>query len=374
MTPLLPRSGSLAALLILAGCQSDVSTTRPSDRVTADGEAARLPASATVGAVAEAAEAFLATLSEAERATLLGDLTLDNADNWSNFPAAVAARNGLAFGDLSEEQREAALGVARAALSEAGFATFQGIRAADEYLGTQPDNGPGGASGGTPGDRPSSRPPVAFDADVYYIAFLGTPSTTGPWMLQLGGHHYALNFGYRGSVASPTPFFVGVEPLTFTLDGTTYAPMAERAEMTTALLDALSSSARSEAQLPGSFNDVLLGPGSDFAFPEPDGVPVSSLTASQQSMVTAAINAWVADADEDTAAELLAAYTSDAALDETYVGYAGGTDLATQGSYTRIAGPRVWIEIVAQESDVGAVHYHSVWRDKALDYGGAFDF
>jgi hypothetical protein len=29
--------------------------------------------------------------------------------------------------------------------------------------------------------------------DEYYLAFVGTPSVTTPWMLQFGGHHLAIN-------------------------------------------------------------------------------------------------------------------------------------------------------------------------------------
>ena len=49
-------------------------------------------------------------------------------------------------------------------------------------------------------------------------------------------------------------------------------------------------------------------------------------------------------------------YESDEALNETYVGYAGATDLSTQGSYVRIDGPRVWIEATVQ----GGVVYKNV--------------
>ena len=33
----------------------------------------------------------------------------------------------------------------------------------------------------------------AFGEDEYYLAFVGTPSKTAPWMLQFGGHHLAVN-------------------------------------------------------------------------------------------------------------------------------------------------------------------------------------
>lgn len=360
MIPYFARRGAFGALLlfaaVFAGCEAADTVAGTSACVSvadADDQVAR----ATAGGdeVVAAAEAFYATLSSTQQADLTYDLTLDNADNWSNLPVGIVERNGLRFDGLSEDQLAAALALADASFSEAGYTTFQEIRAADEYL-----NQNGGGS--------------QYDCTLYFVAYLGTPSTTEAWILQFGGHHYAVNSSYDGEVSSPTPNFVGVEPLSFTLGGTTYAPMAERSETTTALLDALSSDELSEAQLSGSFNDVLLGPGEDFAFPEQEGLLVSSLTEVQQDAVTAAINAWAQDADDETAAELLAEYTSTEAYTETYLGYVGTTDLDTRGDYIRIDGPRVWIEIATQNGIVfpSQVHYHSIWRDKALDYGGIF--
>ena len=106
----------------------------------------------------------------------------------------------------------------------------------------------------------------------------------------------------------------------------------------------------------------------------------------------AAIEAWVDTQATDIATTLLAAYESDDALAQTYIGYGvpqGSTTpsfvanpnaqadaLDYQGSYLRIDGPRVLIELVVQEAvafrDESWVHYHSVWRDKAADYGAEF--
>ncbi len=44
------------------------------------------------------------------------------------------------------------------------------------------------------------------------MATLGTPSTTGAWMLQSTGHHFAANITYNGPFVSATPFFIGTEP------------------------------------------------------------------------------------------------------------------------------------------------------------------
>ena len=56
------------------------------------------------------------------------------------------------------------------------------------------------------------------------------------------------------------------------------------------------------------------------------------------------------------------------------MGIAGSANLSTAGSYVRIDGPRVWIEFVVQATvaDKTMVHYHTIWRDKVADYGGAF--
>ena len=263
-------------------------------------------------------------------------------------------RNGLRFDALTDAQRTAALALADAALSDAGYGTFQSLRAADQYLR---QNGGGNSYG----------------ENVYLIAFLGTPSTTSPWMLQIGGHHYAANIGYRNGLGSPTPNFVGAEPLAFTLNGTTYAPMAARAQTATAMLNSLTTDQKTAARLAGTFGDVVVGPGRDGQFPTQAGLQVSTLDASQRALVVATIQAWAYDADDDTRAALMAAYSSDDALNQTRIGFSGSGGLTTQRDYVRIDGPRVWIEIVAQNGVVlSGIHYHSIWRDKSLDYGGIF--
>ena len=69
---------------------------------------------------------------------------------------------------------------------------------------------------------------------------------------------------------------------------------------------------------------------------------------------------------------LVQAYESPAALADTFVGYAGATDLSAKGSYVRIDGPRIWMEFVVQPAIAipTDLHYHALWRDKLSDYGG----
>ena len=63
----------------------------------------------------------------------------------------------------------------------------------DEVLEEQP-----GAHVAAGERRRPRRPARAFGEAEYYLAFLGTPSTTAPWMLQFGGHHLAINLTLGG--------------------------------------------------------------------------------------------------------------------------------------------------------------------------------
>jgi hypothetical protein len=69
--------------------------------------------------VVAATERFLATLDDAqsEQATFAFDDPLKSS-NWSNLPAPLVERSGVAFGNMTEEQQQAAMAVLEAALSE----------------------------------------------------------------------------------------------------------------------------------------------------------------------------------------------------------------------------------------------------------------
>ncbi|HEX6084351.1 MAG TPA: DUF3500 domain-containing protein [Thermoanaerobaculia bacterium] len=307
-------------------------------------------------AVCSAAESFFATLSATQKNGVQYAFNRTTASTkWSNLPCGAACNNGLQFSTLSSTQLEAALAVAQAALSTAGYGTFDGIRKADDFLG-------------------SLGPSTVYDSGIYFIAFIGTPSSTGEWILQLGGHHYALNFYYHGSVESPTPYFNGMNPSTFTLNGQSYSPLKPKTDAMVAMMAGLDTTQRAAAKLAGTFGDVLLGPGDDNLFPAPSGLKVSTLSATQQALVIDAMEAWVNDTPSGVASDFLAAYTSSSALENTYIGWAGSNaSLASQGSYIRIDGPRAWMEIVVQGPATGIpgqVHYHAIWRDETLDYGG----
>ncbi|WP_254646294.1 DUF3500 domain-containing protein [Streptomyces sp. GbtcB6] len=350
--------------LLLGGIYVNANAaTTPSDSsagdTSADATTATTEASSSVSDVVDAANAFLDTLDTDQQSDVLLDFTEANATAWSNLPCGSTCRVGIEFSTLSDEQLTAAKAVVEAATgtgSGTGYDQITQILAADDKLGET-------ASG--------------YGSGNYYLAFLGTPSTDGTWQLHFGGHHLALNLTYKdGEVEGTTPFFIGVEPTSWTGDdGTSYAPLAGMHDGMEDMLAGLSDDELSEAKLSESFSDVLLGPGSDGDFPETrEGLKVSELTDDQQELVLAAIEPWVDVADDTTAASVLSAYQAD--LDDTYIAYSGSSDLSAQGDYVRIDGPGVWIELACQNGVVyqNQIHYHTVYRDHDSDYGGEFSF
>src|SRR5206468_980721 len=98
-------------------------------------------------------------------------------------------------------------------------------------------------SGGGRGRGPS------FGENEYYLAFVGTPSTTARWMLQFGGHHLAINLTLAGSQATVAPSLPGAQPASYTVEGRTVRPLGKENDKAFALVNALDNSQRSQAIL-----------------------------------------------------------------------------------------------------------------------------
>jgi uncharacterized protein (TIGR03437 family) len=324
----------------------------------------------TVADVVAKALAFKALLSATQQQALEQAYTPQLARRWSNLPCAGTCRNGIALGTLTPEQLTAAIEVVRAAAGTSpneGADEFAQIRLADTLLASSGNAGPGNFS---------------YGEGFYYLAFLNTPSTTGAWMLQFGGHHYGANMAFnQGRPVAATPHFLALEPLSFTVAGTTYTPMAEEHAALTAMLASLTPDQLTAARLSQTFADVTMSPGEsnggNGTFPTTKvGLAVSSLSAAQKQLVLEAMRPWVRDTDDTVAANLLTIYQNE--LDATFIAFTGnGTSgnaasfLNANTNYVRIDGPSVWIEFACQNGIIfrNQIHYHTVWRDRNRDYG-----
>ena len=341
------------------------------------------------GKTVAAAKALLATLDDAARAKVSFAFNSDQKSKWSNFPVGIYKRNGLRWGDLSAVQREAALKLLATALSKQGLQKVKEIMEGDEVLKTSESGRDGGPRGGPPGGglpngppggrRPGDGPPGGsgggtggpnFGRDEYYLALLGTPSLTEPWMIQFGGHHLAINLTIVGKSNVLTPSLPAAQPATYKLNGETVRPLGRENDKAFALINSLDAAQQKQAILPYQVGELVLGAGEDGKTIEPEGIKVSALNAAQKEKLLDLVNEWVGILNDEAAAAKTAEIK--ASLPETWFAWSGPT---TQGSaaYFRIQGPTLFIEYSPQRMRGGGGldlnHLHTIYRDPTNDYG-----
>jgi hypothetical protein len=322
----------------------------PSAALGAEARVPRAAAGEATGRIVDAARALLATLDAAGRSRIQFPFEGPQRARWSNLPTGIFAREGLRLGDLTPAQRKAVFDLLSSALSEDGYRKVRNIMRGDEVLKVGPGAPP-------PGGR------VVFGEDEFYLAFLGTPSVQGRWLLQFGGHHLAINMTFAGSDATLAPTLTAAQPATYSFEGRTIRPLGSENDRAFALVASLDTAQRSQAILGYRVADLVLGPGQDGRTIEPEGIKGQALSAAQQAMLLDLVREWVGIANDAFAAPRMEEIRG--ALPETWFAWSGPT---TPGSvaYFRIQGPTLVIEYAPQR---GVDHIHTIYRDPTNDYG-----
>jgi len=312
--------------------------------------------------IVTAAEAVLKSLDAAGRGKV--QFAYDDTAQrlrWSNLPSPMVERRGIRMGDLTDGQRASVMALLKEALSADGYRKVNEIMRGDEVLRTQGGGrGPGGGGRGPGGGGP------AFGLDNYWLAFLGTPSTTTPWMLQFGGHHLAINLTLGGSNASMTPSLPAAQPAKYTFEGREIRPLGKENDKAFELINALDRSQQDQAILKYRVSDLVLGPGKDGRVIQPEGIRASALSPAQQTLLIDIVREWAGIITDAFAEPRMAEIRSN--LAQTYFGWSGPTTNGS-GAYFRIQGPTLVIEYAPQGS---IDHIHTIYRDPTNDYGAKF--
>jgi hypothetical protein len=320
-----------------------------------------VPAATPTARAVDAAKAFLAALDERQRVKVTLPLNADTRKVWSNLPTGIAMqvgateRNGLKFGDLTPAQQDAALALVGATLSRAGYEKVMNIVNADQALEVS----------SAPSRAANSK--IRFGRAEFYVAILGTPSITGRWMMQFGGHHLAINVTVSGQDSALTPTHTGAQPATYTLNGETIKPLGRENDKAFALMTAFDAAQRKEALLGYQVRNLVLGPGEDGKVIQPEGVRASTLTAAQRDMLLDLVGEWVNILNDGAAAAKMAEVRRN--LGDTYFAWAGSTKNG-EPAYFRVQGPTVLIEYAPQGGNNSSTdHIHTIYRDPTNDYG-----
>ena len=301
--------------------------------------------------IVAAAQAVVASLDEAGRTKIQFPFDAPQKSKWSNLPSPMFQRDGIRLADLTAAQRTAVNTLLSTALSRDGYRKVREIMLADGVLGR-------GQAGRTGGPR--------FAEDEFFLAFLGTPSVTTPWMLQFGGHHLAINLTLAGSQATMAPSLPAAQPASYEFEGRTIRPLGNENDRAFALINALSDDQRKQAIIGSRVADLVLGAGQDGRTIQPEGIRASLLTTPQQTMLLDIVREWVGIQHDAFAEPRMTEIRQN--LPDTFFAWSGPI---TNGSaaYFRIQGPTLHIEYAPQRD---ITHIHTIYRDPTNDYGAKF--
>lgn len=321
------------------------------------------------GAV-DAAQAFLAALSDSERMCTQLPLESDEWRMWTNAFMMWPAK-GVRLERIAGAKRDLALAVMRESLSEEGYAAARDCMRLNASLGEL----------------------IGLYTDTlteyaYNFLIFGNPSGTDPWGWQLMGHHVDINCVFVGSQLVLAPVFLGAEP-SFALDGAfagtrvldaeTDKGLALRRALTPSqeesfLLSPTIMSKDLPADLAGPFNGRHVGgAGRDNQVQPYEGIKAGELTDGQRQLLLSLIDVYLArmpGVHADAKRRQVLDY-----LEETRFCWRGGHD-DIAAFYYRIHSPVLWIEydnhpgIFLDNPEPERFHIHTIVREpNGNDYG-----
>ena len=356
--------------------------------------------------MADAAGSWLDMLDRDQRATATGDVPADDATDaerrrWFYTPTD---HGGLTFHQQRPAQQRAAMRLVSTGLSTPAYVTVATIIGLENVLDQ--------VEGFTVVfDRERGR-----DPGLYYLRVFGQPGGRRPWGWRFGGHHVSLNnLVVDGALVSTTPCFLGADPASAPLlGGAVSRPLARVEDVARDIVRSLPAKLAERAVLlPRAPSDLvtanrtrvsegdrvipLSGVWRDERFPDaveqaelqklsdaiddaagysdadhaavsytaaPKGLSAAELDAEQRDMLRALLGTYLDRVPPDVSP--VSRYDDDAELDKVHLAWAGHTEPGAP-HYYRVQGPQVLLEW--DNTQRGANHAHSVWRDPTTDFG-----
>ncbi|HST67402.1 MAG TPA: DUF3500 domain-containing protein [Mycobacteriales bacterium] len=364
------------------------------------------PARQVADRMAAAARTWLDLLEDGQRGIATGAVPADDgADaerrSWFYTPTD---HGGLTMHQQRPAQQRAAMRLVSTGLSDAAYTTVATVMGLENVL----DQVEGFV---TRFDRERGR-----DPGLYYLRVFGEPGGAWPWGWRFGGHHVSLNnLVVGGELVATTPCFLGADPaVSGLLGGATLRPLAAVEDLARELVRSLRPDLAARAVLlPQAPSDLVTANRTRIATGDrviplagiwrtdrfgdpveqgklqalsdaidedagyqdrhhaaveysavPKGLAAAELDGDQRALLRALLGAYLGRVP--AAVSPLDRYADDAALDAVHVAWAGPTE-AGAPHYYRLQGPRLLAEW--DNTQRGANHAHSVWRDPGADFG-----
>lgn len=298
-----------------------------------------------------AAEAFLASLSPAEKKQALLPLNDPERQKWTNVPTK-ATDGGIRLGDLTRPQLESASAFLSTVLSENGYLMARNIMLADDLLIR---------------NEKQAKRRGGFGSANFWIAIFGTPSETEPWAVQWDGHHVAVNLTIVGEKMTLSPAFIGTQPHKFMLGKEEITPMQNEIAWALDFMKSLTEEQRTKAIVKATRGRMQAGAGKDGVIPEARGLACSELTAKQHTLLLKLVGLWVDDLPAKPAEARMKEL--DAQLKKAHFAWYGPFTPGSDASY-HLVGPKIIVEYSGQDLGGDPLdHIHSVYRNPTNEYG-----
>jgi len=308
--------------------------------------------------MADAADAFLGSLSAEQRAKCSYDFDDKERTNWIFVPVQDKekrpGRKGLRLEELTEDQHQAVLNLLKTGTSEKGFEQAVAIMSLEVILREVEKNGTNVRNPGW-----------------YFLTIFGKPSRTGKWGWRIEGHHLSLNFTIvDGKVSSATPAFFGANPAEIrTGDRKGQRILKDVEDLARELFASLDDSQKKTALQPKHFGELAQHVPREKAG-QPLGLPAAQMSEKQRELLEQLLKGYTARMPDPIGAAQWRAL-QDAGFDKVHFAWTGSSNGGEAHSY-RIQGPTFIVQFLNVQDDSQnnpANHIHSAWRTLPSDFG-----
>jgi hypothetical protein len=265
-------------------------------------------------------------------------------------------RNGLWLMGMLPEQQAAAMALLETGLSARAFDQAKRIMQREATLREH--------------ERAELRiARIVRDPELYWWSVFGEPGGEEAWAWRVSGHHIGVHFTVvSGAVVASTPLFLGCNPAESRLGpdmGDRVLPAEE--DMARDLLAALDEPRKALAiYSPVAPSDILTDIHRQ-VYPSvlPRGLAMGRMDGRQRSKLVELIRNYLGRAT-DVLADEAWRRVEQAGLDDVTFAWAG-PEARGQGHYYAVSGPTFMLEY--DNTQNGANHIHSVWREWQGDWG-----
>ena len=293
------------------------------------------------------ARTFLSTLNDRPRADASFPFDDPQRIRWAYVPQA---RIGVPLKAMDAQQRTAAFGVLSTGLSQRGTKLAHGVIELEGILGQLEGS-------------------AMRDPELYYLALFAGTDGSLPWGWRFEGHHLSVNvtdLGPHGQIVAPV--FMGANPARVP-SGPRQGNrlLAAEEDLAFELLQLLDSRQRARATIAeGTFGDIVTRNDPVVRPVAFAGLPAAEMTIAQQQQLRRLLELYAGRMADSSAQRQLQRIEA-AGFGRLHFAWAGAHRPGAP-HYYRIHGPTVLVEY--DNSQNGANHIHTVWRDLENDFGG----